>query len=100
MSRLEGRKLTGCNLAYSFLSCNSLANFRFDFVDNRYSLAHNFQLLEAYLILGLITSYLGGLVEFFESIKGDLGCPSSVLYRQLCKMTTAIAHLPFPSNVI
>jgi len=28
-------QLTGCNLAYSFLSCNSFANFKFDLVDNR-----------------------------------------------------------------
>jgi hypothetical protein len=79
MSRLGGRKLTGCNLAYSFLSCKSFANFKFDLVDNRYSLVHDFQLPETYLILSLVTSYLGGFIELFQRIKGDLGCSCCVL---------------------
>jgi hypothetical protein len=63
-----GRKLTGCSLAYSFLSCKSLANFKFDLVDNRYSLVHDFQLPETYLILSLVTSYLGGFIELFQGV--------------------------------
>lgn len=55
---------TGCNLAYSFLSCNSFANFRFDLVDNRYVSAR-LKGYKTYLILGLITSYFCSLIELF-----------------------------------